>query len=332
MKNSFLFLFGLQCILLVACSKTNDDNTNNPPAIPRDWFKLKTQVFKSNNATTGNALVYDSTEVAIDSANNKVILRNYSISGNGAVVYYKDTSVETFTYNGNNQLVEYEHSDTYNQFFITNMRFERDANGQVTKVVSQYKDGLMNSSEGIVRYNKNGDTTFVTFTDSTKKHRQGYSDAQDYYQVAILKDHKIAYYKNYNFPGAGKLDSSVNRFDYDAAGNLTTFTYQGTYSTVYSYQRGSATPTELQKYFEQWLGDLYWFRRSNLFNTSSETGFNYMIAGNVVESIRMNNAAYRTFTNSFDQSGNLSSVTYQTTTGGSNATRINIVEQYKYRP
>lgn len=89
-----------------------------------------------NTVRNGNFSSNDSTSIIIDSTNNKIVLKGYT-----TYIGDKDTSVETFTYNSNYQLVLYEHADTYDQFFITRMQFVRDADGRLTKVLSEYKDG-----------------------------------------------------------------------------------------------------------------------------------------------------------------------------------------------
>ena len=117
--------------------------------------------------------------------------------------------------------------------------FVRDADGKVSKVLSQYHDGKMASSEGLVKYDKRGDTTFVTFLDSARKHPDIYRDAQDFYQAGIVND-KVVYYKDYGW-APGYLDSTQTKYEYDAAGNLTTETYQYNNNTpvLYTYQRTS---------------------------------------------------------------------------------------------
>ena len=326
MKCIYCVLFSL-FVLFVSCNKNDDDNKDNdPPVTTREWFKLNTII--QNTVRNGNFSSNDSTSIIIDSTNNKIVLKGYTPT------IYKDTSVETFTYNSNYQLVLYEHADTYDQFFITRMQFVRDADGRLTKVLSEYKDGLMASSEGICKYDKRGDTTLITFIDSARKHRYGYSDAQDYYQVALLNNNRIAYYKRYSMGTPGKLDSSLEKFEYDATGNLITETdydYKTT-PVVYSYQRGSETPKELQKFIEQWVGDLVWFRRSKLVNYLSEIGYSNAIVGNALQSIKKDNVAYQSFTNGFDMNGNLNSITYQTTAGGSIPATHIVTQKFKYRP
>jgi hypothetical protein len=214
------------------------------------------------------------------------------------------------------------------------MQFVRDADGRLTKVLSEYKDGLMTSSEGIFKYDKRGDTTLITFIDSARKHRYGYSDAQDYYQVALLNNNRISYYKTYSMATPGKLDSSLETFQYDAAGNMITetdYNYKTT-PVMYSYQRGSETPKELQKFIEQWVGDLVWFRRSKLVNYLSEIGYTNSIVGNALQSIKKDNVAYLSFTNGFDMNGNQTSIMYQSTAGGSVPAIHIVTEKFKYRP
>ena len=326
MKSIYLALMGLCCVI-ISCNK-NDDNNDNPPANTREWFKLKTKLYSSvqNN---GSRVYKDSTEIVIDSANNKLVFKSYSNNSN----LYIDTTIETFTYNSQNQLVLYEHVDTYDQLYITRMEFVRDADGKVTKVLSQYKDGKMASSEGLVKYDKRGDTTFVTFIDSTQKHKNGYSDARDFYITGLVND-KVVYYKEYSTASA-KLDSSQTRYEYDAAGSLITETYQyrNTTPVVYTYQRGAETPKELQKFLTQWAGDLMWFHRSKLF------GFGWYLltvsapTGNVMLSKKQGSTVLNTYTNAFDGAGNLGSVSYIYTENGSTIPdTYTFTEKYRYRP
>jgi YD repeat-containing protein len=321
MKSNFFYLCSLICILLISCNKNDSDN-DTPPVTTRDWFKLKTKLMTSTR--NGSPYSNDSTSIEIDSVNNKIVFKRIGIySGT------KDTTVDTYTYNSNNQLVLYEHVTDYYELYISRMQFVRDANGQVTKVLSEYKNGLMASSEGSVKYDKRGDTTFITYLDSAKKHKQNYYDGQDYYQVGLLGN-RIVYSKSYSLSTPGKLDSSQNKYEYDAAGNLTTVTsrYNTTTPVAYSYQRGSEQPKDLQKFMAQWGGDLAWFTRVKLFYFSGFIGNDYHVEGNVLQSIKKDNAAYRSYTNGFDANGNLSSITFQTITSATFTT----TQQYKYRP
>jgi hypothetical protein len=244
-----------------------------------------------------------------------------------------DTSLETFTYNSQNQLVLYEKVDTYDYLYINRMEFVRDGNGKVTKVLSDYGHGLKPTSEGLVNYDKRGDTTFITFIDSTAKHPQGYPDAQDFYLVGLVND-KVVYYKSYGMQTPGKLDSTLYKYEYDAAGNITTETYQirANPPVVYTYQRGSETPKELQKFLSQWAGDLLWFRRAKLFNFSGHLATVNTVAGNVLASKKQGSAIITSYTNAFDINGNLGLVVWQATSGGSVPTTNTYLERYTYRP
>jgi hypothetical protein len=321
MKSIFFIFCSLACLLLFSCNKNDDDNNDNPPANTREWFKLKTKIRAT--AFNGNPSSSDSTSIVIDSANNKIIFKEYG-TGSGS----KDSSTETFSYNSKNQLVLYEHVDTYDRLYISRMEFVRDANGQVTKVLSGYKNGLMATSEGTLKYDKRGDTTFITFLDSAKKHPQGYQDAQDFYQVALLNN-RVVYAKQYPIKSV-RTDSSLDKFEYDAAGSLISDTYQSGTATpvVYTYQRGTQSPAALHKFMEQWAGDLAWFHRSKLFFFAFIASEHH-ITGNVLQSIKRNNVAYMSYINGFDPGGNLSSVTYQSTSGVGTYTTT---ELYTYRP
>src|SRR5689334_19002135 len=116
MKSIYLALMGL-FLLVISCNKNDDDNNDNPPANSntRDWFKLKTVVYSSiaNGSSYNNS---DSTEIVIDSVNNKIVFRSYGIQG-----VNKDTSVETYTYDGQNKLVLYEKISNYNRLYISRM-------------------------------------------------------------------------------------------------------------------------------------------------------------------------------------------------------------------
>jgi hypothetical protein len=211
------------------------------------------------------------------------------------------------------------------------MNFVRDANGQVTKVLSGYKNGLMAISEGAITYDKRGDTTFITYLDSARKHPDGYSDAQDYWQVALVGA-KLVSHKNFPLPPY-RLDTTVTKYDYDAPGNLVTVTDQYSKTStpeVTTYQRGSQTPVELQKFFTQWMGDLFWFTRAKTFFPLQLIGYDGYILGNAVQSITDNNVVIP-FTNTFDANGNLSSLSYVGPSAGS-VGKPTRTEQYRYRP
>jgi hypothetical protein len=324
MKSIYCALLGL-FVITISCNKNDDNNDNPPPANNREWFKLKTLLYSSE----GTSKYWDSTEIEIDSVNNKITFRELE-----GLVPNMDTSMTIFTYNSQNQLVLYQHFDTYDQFYISRMEFVRDAiTGQLTMVLSQYKDGKMPKSEGIVRYDKRGDTTFVTFIDSTKKHRYGYTDAQDFYQVGLVNG-KVVYNKDYSVAVPGMLDSSQYWYVYDAAGNISTetFQYRNTAPVVYTYQRGAETPKELQKFLSQWAGDLLWFKRSKLFGFGRHLATVNTVSGNVLQAKMMGSAISQSYANTFNASGNLSSVTWQTTTGSTTPTTYTYREKYYYRP
>ena len=300
MTRLIMAVSGFLVLLIVGCKKDGSNSPNNPTTTPRNYSKLKT--FKTSITQRGSLMYNDSISIKIDSVNNKIIIT--AIDGT------KDTSVITYTYNSNNQLVLYEQTSNYNSLYISKMQFVRDANGQLSKVESEYKNGLMATSEGVCRYDKRGDTTFVTFIDSTQKHPYGYPDGNDYYQVGLYNN-KLVFQKWYSKGNGGKLDSTVYRFSYDASGNLTTLTYQydASPSSVLNYQRGSLAPTELQKFVAQLGGDIVWFQRSKLFSLLDFPGGNYFTLGNVVQTITKNNASYLTYTNEFDASNNVKKIT-----------------------
>lgn len=333
MKHLYLALMGLS-VFFISCNKNddnNDDNNDNPPANSRDWFKLKT-FMSSSTYNNGSKYYYrDSTEITIDSANNKLVFRNYGSRTTSGNAIYSDSSVETYTYDGQNKLALYEKVSNYDRLYISRMEFVRDASGKLIKVLSAYKNGLMPTSEGTVKYDKRGDTTLVTFLDSARKHPDIYRDAQDFFQAGIVND-KVVYYKDYGW-APGYLDSTQTKYEYDAAGNLTTETYQYSNSTpvAYTYQRGSETPKELQKFLSQWAGDLFWFSRYKLF------GFRWYLetvnanTGNVLLAKKQGNTTVTAYTNTFDTGANLGSVAWQAYAGSFYGI-MTYTERYYYRP
>lgn len=327
MKNMYWVLFVLFAVF-ISCNKTHDDN-DNPPANSRDWFKFKTLLYSSQQSN-GSYSFRDSTDIIIDSAHNKLIFKSYGRQSTGGSVYNTDTTVETFTYDGQNRLTLYEKVSNYYQLYISRMEFVRDGSGKLIKVLSSYKNGLMASSEGTVKYDKRGDTTFVTFLDSTLKHPNKYSDAQDFYQVGLLNDN-VVYYKDYYWSPT-RLDSTQTWSQYDAAGNLNTETsqYNNTTPVVYTYQRGSETPRELQKFLSQWSADLLWFHRSKLFGFGWYFETISSFKGNVLQAKRQGSIV-TPYTNTFDAAGNLGSVSWQTN-GGSIRDIYNNTQRYLYRP
>lgn len=330
MKSIYWALFGL-FVTLVSCNK-NDDNNDNPPPVTRDWFKLKTLLY-SSQYSDGSYYYRDSTEIIIDSPNNKIVFRGYGLKSNGAGGFYKDTSVETYTYDNQNRLVLYEHTDNYDRLFISRMEFVRDAEGKMVKVLSGYKNGLMATSEGSVKYDKRGDTTFVTYIDSSLKHPQGYSDAQDYYTIGLVKD-KLVFYKYYSLATPGKLDSSLTTYEYDAAGSLIFEYYKSGNNApvVYAYERSGESAKELQKFMAQWSGDLIWFFRSKLFFFTENLATVDGMSATLLKAKKLGSTTIESYTNSFDASGNLASVTWQTTIGSSSPVTYNQTEKYFYRP
>lgn len=319
-------------VLIISCNKNDDNNDdNNPPANTRDWFKFKTFMYSSSYSNGSKYYNRDSTEITIDSTNNKLVFRNYSSRTTSGNAIYSDSSVETYTYDGQNKLVLYEKTSNYDQLYINRMEFVRDASGKLVKVLSAYKNGLMSTSEGTVSYDKRGDTTFVTFLDSTRKHKDIYRDAQDFYQAGIVND-RVVYYKSYGW-APGYLDSAQTKYEYDAAGNLTTETYQynNNTPTVYTYQRGTETPKELQKFLSQWANDLLWFRRYKLFDFGYYFETVNAYTGNVLLTKKQGSSTVRSYTNTFDANANLGSVAWQAYAGSFYGT-MSYTEKYFYRP
>ncbi|OQP38861.1 hypothetical protein A4H97_19320 [Niastella yeongjuensis] len=332
MNRCLLVFASLMCLVLFSCHKSglsDNDNTNPNDTIPADrtWFKLKT-IVSSRVSATNSYYAKDSMEISIDSVNRKVICKDYNSS-----TYTRDTATTTFTYNSNYQLALYENVTSYRGFDISRMEFVRDASGQVAKVISGYKNGLVATSEGSVKYDKRGDTTFITYLDSVKKN-PGYYDGQDYFQVALVGG-KPVFKKYFPIPNA-EPDSIIDKYEYDASGNLATTTeiLNQRVPEIYTYQRSGETPKELQKFMAQWIGDLFWYSRAKQFfpfitiGTESYEGY---ILGNVVQTIKKDNVVLITYTNTFDASGNLTSISYQ----GIWEPHIGIyttAQRYYYRP
>jgi hypothetical protein len=335
MYRNFLVFAGLLSLLLFSCHKNGPDNnddpntndtTTNPPA--RTWFKLKT-IVGSKVSLTNSYYTRDSTEILIDSINKKVIFKNYNSS-----TYVKDTSTITYTYNSNYQLTLYERATSYNGFYMNRMEFVRDASGQVTKVISGYNNGLMATSEGSVKYDKRGDTTFITYLDSVRKH-SSYYDGQDYFQVALVGG-KTVFKKDFPIQTAYRPDTTIVKYEYDASGNLVTTTnsYGLGAPGLYTYQRSSETPKELQKFMAQWIGDLFWYSRAKFFFPLSTIGtdsYDGYILGNVVQAIKKDNVVLISYTNTFDPSGNLASISYQGPFQPFSGV-YTIAQRYYYRP
>jgi hypothetical protein len=334
MYRNFLLFAGLMSLLLFSCHKNGPDNNNNtsntdttgnindtinPPA--HNWFKLKTII--SNTKYLNSTLTkQDSTDITLDSVNKKITIKRYNVFSS-----YKDTTIETYAYNSNYQLTTYECTKNSSQLYISYMNFVRDANGQVTKVLSGYKNGLIALSEGAVKYDKRGDTTFITYLDSTRKDPQYYT-GRDFYTVALLNGKLIA---NTDFPVKDKsTDTVLEKYEYDASGNLVTYTekYGNTAPRITTYQRGSQAPQELQKFFAQWMGDLFWFSRAKYFFPLQKIGYYGCILGNAVQSMNVENVVVP-YTNTFDANGNLTSLSRVGPYDGLGSPTV--TEQYRYR-
>ncbi|MBO9204151.1 MULTISPECIES: hypothetical protein [Niastella] len=333
--NRYLLIFsGVISLLLFSCHKIdlgNNDNINDATKIKaslftpvRSWFKLRSIAGTSKYARS-STIYKDSADIAIDSVNNKIVIKRYYGTN------YSDSATETYSYNSDYQLTLYECTKNYDQLYISRMEFQRDSIGQVTKVVSGYQNSLIATSEGPVTYVKRGDTTFITYLDSAKKHLQSYYDGQDFYTVALLNGKLIA---RTDFPIYNKQsDTSQFKYEYDGAGNLVTYTQQYGISTptVYTYQRGSQAAQDLQKFVDQWTGDLFWFTRAKFFFPLQEIGYDNSILGNVVQSIQKNTATI-TFTNAFDTNGNLISTSYTEPPPYSALGAPTKTEKYRYWP
>jgi hypothetical protein len=280
MKSISGVLFSLFVLFLVSCGKKDKMEDNLPtPTPPKpatwEWFKLTGVERISLYQDSYKHRLRDSIEIELNSAKNEIILRKNSFSYNN-VGYDKNTSVETFTYNSNHQLVLYEHADSYNNFSITRMQFVRNANGQVEKVLSQYKNGLVASSEGIVKYQKNFGVTTITYLDSTLKNPSGSSDAQDHYEVKLVNDQVV---ERMSWP-----DFLQKKYEYDTSGNkIKVIAKHNNDAPIVSKWRWTEFPNynetkQLQRFLTQWMGDLHWFTRSKQFdfaefiNVSPATG------------------------------------------------------------
>lgn len=288
MKLSCLFFISFIILFIFSCKK---DHSETPPEPEVGYSKLKKITTTSNERGGTTVNIY---EIEIDSINNKIFTKNYFNNS--------DTLFAAFTYNSHDQLELYEAKGGNTRIYLTRMEFIRDANGQLTKVLSEYNNkGIVEKSEGICQYEKNRDTTFVTFIDSSNKR---YSDEIDWYQAGLIKN-RIVYYKEFGNRGA-----YINRsyFSYDAANNLIKVNDRNFY-------RGSQSPKEIQKFFNRLGGDIMWFRRQGQFrfmNFLTSIGNDYYFLGNVME--RQTGDFYTLiFSNEFDGLGNLKKLKYNTT-------------------
>ena len=340
MKTSYCILFSFLFVLFGSCHKPDDNNdVIAPPPPPQtwEWFKLMRVERITKLPNSYQEYHRDSIEIALDSVRNKIVFRKYSFHFNG-INYDKDTSVETFTYNSGHQLVLYEHNDSDDQLFISRMEFVRNPEGEVTKVLSQYNNGLMAGSEGIVTYRKFLNTIFITYVDSSRKHRLGYSDAQDYYQVGVVRN-KVVYRTDYSMATSGKMDSAQLKIVYDTNGNKVKSTSQyNNNSPVSSTFKWSGLPNfsqkkQLQRFLTQWAGDLHWFTRAKLFDFS-ELIYVSPATGEAAERIEENNITKLEFL------GSQHPPTYDgfswskaiETSGGMPAYHAYYIENYTYRP
>ena len=277
--NYYLFI-SLVFILFVSCGKKDkiDDKPPTPtPEAPAtwEWFKLTgvERISLFQNSYTHR--LRDSIEIELNTAKNEIVLRKNTFSHNGTG-YDRNTSVETFTYNSNHQLVLYQHTNSYNDFSIARMEFVRNANGEVEKVLSQYKNGLVAASEGIVKYKRSLGATTITYIDSTSKRSGGNSDAQDHYEVKLVNGRVVA--------RTSFTDLLQTNYEYDTSGNkIKAITKHNNDAPVVTTWRWTEHPNpnetkQLQRFLTQWMGDLHWFTRSKQFdfaefiNVSPATG------------------------------------------------------------
>lgn len=284
-KCSYCFFVSLLFVLFVSCGKKDKlDDTPPTPAPPAawEWFRLSGVERISLFQNSYKHRLRDSIEIILNSAKNEIVFQKNSFSYNGAG-YDKDTSIETYTYNSNHQLVLYEHTNSYNDFSITRMEFVRNANGEVERVLSKYKNGLVASSEGIVKYQKNFGVTTITYIDSTLKNPLGGSDARDHYQVKLIND-RVVNRTSWNMTALGTPDSIRSSYKYDSSGNkIIEFSQHNNDAQVKTTWRWTEFPNfnetkQLQRFLTQWMGDLHWFTRSKQFdfaefiNVSPATG------------------------------------------------------------
>jgi hypothetical protein len=253
MRN-YLLLFCIFCVLIISCKK----NGNDDPQLPApSWFTLKNIVTTATEY--GTLRSRDSIDIQIDSMKNKITFQKFTLQ-----VPDRPRLTETYTYNSDSQLVLFESPNTDIANGITRMEFVRDANGRVVKVLSNYNRGPVFSTEGTVTYDKNGDTTFITYIDTAFQDFPNFNFGKDYYRVGLVNN-RVVYKKTYYFPmlTQGEIDTFERKYIYDAAGNLTAelpldATNPG---SGFTYQYGSGTPRELQKFMAQLSGDLFWFKR-----------------------------------------------------------------------
>lgn len=272
-----MFLFCTICALSFSCQKEPDvDLPDAPPPPPppsgREFSKLKSITYRDR-------FYEDSTCFRYDTANNKI----------RRIVYFPlipgDSASMIYSYNDKNQLVTYEYLVNPNSVFdrpyadVVKMQFIRNSSGQLEKVLSTYREAKIQQSEGIARYTKNGDTTFITFIDSLPKSLDpAYYDLVDHYRVGLKNNRVVTidFIPVSTFPGYDEKDF----FTYNASGALisTKWTSPGS-EFMTTYERGSIAATELQKFMARLSGDLYWFFRTKNFNFEYLVGDRYFLHG-----------------------------------------------------
>lgn len=327
MRSCFLF-FSLFCVFVISCKKRGNDGPQTPA---RTWFTVKSIVNTvwENDIPRGR----DSADIQIDSVNNRITIKKFE----GVGYMLGERSIEKFTYNSKNQLVLYENVDYLNTLYISRMEFVRDAGGKLVKVLSEYKNGIVSNSEGIVKYNQRGDTTFITFIDSTQK--QSFLPipyAQDYYTAGLVNG-RLVYRKYYSISlYTGKIDSSETKYEYDTAGNLIVESNLTTNNPdlTFTSQYGSEKPAELQKFLDQWSGDLLWFYRFGNFYFANKLRTVKTVTGNVLLSRSNAGRVVESYTNAFDGKGNLETVSWKsagtTVPGYPVGTELTSVQKYYY--
>lgn len=332
MQFRSLLLVSALALAVVACTKTSSDTSEanpdpttptnpetptNPTTPARNYFKLKTIKYR---ALSGSQVANNNTtSISIDSTNNKITLNKYDSLTSIRII-------ETYTYNDNNQLTLFESSRSNNVFYISRMEFVRNNNGELTSVNSTYKNGLVATSTGTVKYEKKQDTTFITFSDATQKVADDGTSANDYTITAIVNN-KIVYRKT---DISNHSDYTFYSYGYDVTGNLTDITAgtsKAANGTTY-YLRGTRAATEIQKYISFMGGGIPWFTRVGIsagWDLSSYPQF----AGNTLESIVAQNITSLAFTNEYDVNGNLVKATSYTP--GAPAPAFIVTSSYEYR-
>ncbi|MBO9199798.1 MULTISPECIES: hypothetical protein [Niastella] len=295
MKASFIFILSLSLLLSLSCKKDHPGNeTPDEPEIETGYSKLKKITSTSSYRGNVGSISY---EITSDSINNKIMIKSASAA---------DSVSRTYSYNSNNQLVLYEvkRSSKDVGVYLSRMELNRNTEGQLTKVLSEYTDG--GKSEGVCQYEKNRDTTFITFIDTANKSKYWQYER---YTVGLVKN-RIVSTIDYDNSFNGVVTTIKQHFTYDGSNNLIQITsqYNDNPTGTQTYVRGNQSAKELQKFFNRLGGDIMWFKRYSdyrFMNFLTTIADDYFLMGNVVEQ-----AGNYIYTNEFDSVGNLKKISF----------------------